>query len=139
MDTCKNLQILYLESNNLTKIENLDSLVNLRILHLDNNNIKKLENLENMVNLKQFSIKNNQIHLLENLEYCTSLEELNISKQRIGENSFLFDPNSICIISQTLISLECEKNNVEKIESFEFFGALNYLNIKGNRIHAIEV
>jgi protein phosphatase 1 regulatory subunit 42 len=48
LPTCKNLTVIYLYDNNLTKIENFEFAPNLTHLYLQNNKIKRLENLSNL-------------------------------------------------------------------------------------------
>lgn len=51
MPTCKNLTVIYLYDNNISKIENLEFAPNLTHLYLHNNQIKRLENLNNLTKL----------------------------------------------------------------------------------------
>lgn len=72
---CKNLQILYLQANIISKIENLNKLKNLQYLNLAINNIEKIENLER----------------------CESLEKLDLTLNFIG------DLESVCSLQNNLL------------------------------------
>lgn len=58
---------LYLQHNNLTKIENLDSLTNLVKLYLGYNSISVVEGLENLTFLKELHIEKQRLDLGESL------------------------------------------------------------------------
>jgi len=51
-----NLTVLYLNSNNLSEIKNLESLVNLETLYLDTNKLSSLQNLESLEKLEKLSV-----------------------------------------------------------------------------------
>lgn len=69
------MTILSLQSNRITKIENLDFLVNLRELYLSENGITKIQGLENLSKLKFLDLSSNQIEKIENVEHLKELEE----------------------------------------------------------------
>lgn len=71
-----NLTILSLQSNRLTKIENLDSLVSLTELYLSDNGLTKIENLEKLQKLRVLDLANNKIERIENIFHLQELEEL---------------------------------------------------------------
>ena len=77
LEQFKNLEILYLYKNNISKIQfltadgklfNENNLINLKELNLLNNQISKIENLNNLINLTYLDLKNNQITKIENLD-----------------------------------------------------------------------
>ncbi len=57
MDNLKNLVVLILNHNNISKIEGLDNLNNLQRLILSSNNISKIEGLDNLNNLQKLILK----------------------------------------------------------------------------------
>ncbi|KAJ1505072.1 hypothetical protein HMI54_006342 [Coelomomyces lativittatus] len=76
---CKRLKILYLQNNQITKIENLKKLKALEYLNLALNNISVIENLEGCESLKKLDLTINFIEDLEcinNLVPCRELREL---------------------------------------------------------------
>lgn len=100
LPACKDLTVLYLHDNQISKIENLESLSNLSCLYLHHNKIKKIENLQSLTKLKKLYLGYNEINVVEGLENLKNLEELHIEKQYLtnGE-SMCFDPRSIENIS----------------------------------------
>nr|XP_022917957.1 protein tilB-like [Onthophagus taurus] len=64
---CKNLEILYLQSNLISKIENLQKLKNLKYLNLAINNIEKIENLERCESLEKLDLTLNFIGDIESV------------------------------------------------------------------------
>lgn len=66
---CKDLQILYLQANLISKLENLNKLKKLQYLNLAINNIEKIENLERCESLDKLDLTLNFIGDLESV--CT--------------------------------------------------------------------
>lgn len=65
-----------MQSNRLTRISGLDSLVNLEELYLAHNALTEISGLDHLKGLRTLEISNNQIKHLCNLEHLTDLEEL---------------------------------------------------------------
>ncbi|XP_050300021.1 dynein axonemal assembly factor 11 [Anthonomus grandis grandis] len=65
---CKNLQILYLQANQISKIENLNKLKQLQYLNLAINNVEKVENLERCESLEKLDLTLNFIGDLESIK-----------------------------------------------------------------------
>jgi dynein assembly factor 1 len=61
------LKSLWLESNGIRKIENLDQQIELRCLYLHQNLLKKIENLDHLINLDTLNLSCNGISMIENL------------------------------------------------------------------------
>ncbi|XP_044753554.1 protein tilB [Coccinella septempunctata] len=66
---CRDLQILYLQANIISKIENLNKLKKLQYLNLAINNIERIENLERCESLEKLDLTLNFIGDLESV--CT--------------------------------------------------------------------
>ncbi|XP_072394865.1 dynein axonemal assembly factor 11 [Diabrotica undecimpunctata] len=76
---CKDLQILYLQANLISKIENVNKLKKLQYLNLAINNIEKIENLERCESLEKLDLTLNFIGDLEsvcNLRHNIHLRDL---------------------------------------------------------------
>ncbi|XP_060534095.1 dynein axonemal assembly factor 11 [Cylas formicarius] len=76
---CRDLQILYLQANQISKIENLNKLKKLEYLNLAINNIERIENLERCESLQKLDLTLNFIGELESvktLQANTQLREL---------------------------------------------------------------
>ncbi|XP_034251026.1 protein tilB homolog isoform X2 [Thrips palmi] len=80
------LEELSLHQEDIEKIENLQNWCReLRILLLQSNLISKLENLNKMKRLEYLNLALNNIERIENLERCESLEKLDLTLNFIGE------------------------------------------------------
>jgi protein phosphatase 1 regulatory subunit 7 len=78
-----NLTFITLQSNRLTKVEGLETLVNLKELYLSQNFIEKIENLNTLTNLEILDLAYNRISVLENLESNTLLVDLWLNNNNI--------------------------------------------------------
>jgi len=74
-----NLQVLYLDSNQISKIEGLDKLTSLQRLYLNDNQITKIEGLDNLTNLQGLYLGWNQI------TDGTPLEALLLNQKKAGK------------------------------------------------------
>ena len=70
-----NLTILSMQSNRISKIENLDKLPKLEELYLSDNGLIKLEGLDHLCKLKVLDLANNKIERIENVDSLKELEE----------------------------------------------------------------
>ncbi|KAJ3092296.1 Protein tilB [Quaeritorhiza haematococci] len=74
------LREITLHQFDIEKIENLDVYCrHLEILYLQNNQIGKIENLRKLKNLRYLNLALNNIKILENLGGCESLEKLDLT------------------------------------------------------------
>jgi internalin A len=92
-----NLTELFIQNNNLSKIENLDNLDNLEslvALHLDGNDITKLENLY-CQNLRELGFSFNKIEKLENLENLYYLETADFCSNKIKSLKNFIPPKNL--------------------------------------------
>lgn len=80
---CFNLRKLSLKSNKLTKIENLDNLKELRELDLSFNFIKRIENMKCLRKLEYLTLFQNDIQKIENLNELHHLVRLNLGSNFI--------------------------------------------------------
>ncbi|KAI4471542.1 leucine rich repeat protein [Holotrichia oblita] len=80
------LEELSLHQENVEKIENLGNWCkNLQILYLQSNLIAKIENLHKLKKLVYLNLAINNIEKIENLERCESLEKLDLTLNFIGD------------------------------------------------------
>ncbi|KAK9890846.1 hypothetical protein WA026_012192 [Henosepilachna vigintioctopunctata] len=85
---CRDLQILYLQANLISKIENLNKLKKLQYLNLAINNIEKIENLERCESLEKLDLTLNFIGDLESvcsLRNNTHFTNLNLTGNPCAE------------------------------------------------------
>ncbi|KAJ1558548.1 hypothetical protein HK405_013433, partial [Cladochytrium tenue] len=76
---CRQLEILYLQNNQIAKIENLHKLKELQYLNLALNNIRAVENLEGCESLRKLDLTVNFVHDpldVESLKGNANLREL---------------------------------------------------------------
>ncbi|KAI9144945.1 hypothetical protein BKA69DRAFT_1025371 [Paraphysoderma sedebokerense] len=80
------LQEITLHQFDIEKIENLDIYCrHLRILFLQNNQIQKIENLQKLKELEYLNLALNNITRIENLEGCESLRKLDLTVNFIDD------------------------------------------------------
>ncbi|KAL7984056.1 hypothetical protein Chor_002626 [Crotalus horridus] len=82
------LEEVSLHQQNIEKIEHLDKWCrNLKILYLQNNLISKIENVSRLKKLEYLNLALNNIEKFENLEGCEDLQKLDLTANFIGELS----------------------------------------------------
>lgn len=83
------LEEISLHQLEIEKIENIDSLCrNLRILLLQNNIISRMENLKRLKSLEYLNLAINNITLIENIAGCESLRKLDLTLNFIDVGNF---------------------------------------------------
>ncbi|KAJ3343164.1 Protein tilB [Gonapodya sp. JEL0774] len=112
---CRNLEILYLQNNQIGKIENVHKLKQLRYLNLALNNIRRIENLSRCESLQKIDLTVNFVEDLldvEELKECRELRELYL----IG-NPCSCDDDYKPFVYATLPQLHTlDSHNIEKSE-----------------------
>lgn len=87
-------------------MDHLGGFWNLTSLYLQSNEISKIENLQNLKKLRKLYLGHNCISVVENLNNMENLEELHIEKQNLPEGTSLcFDPRTLSVISVNKIHL----------------------------------
>lgn len=125
------LEELYLGSNEINEIKNLEVLTNLKSLNLTNNKITEIKNLECLTNLVKFEIANNEITEIKNLDYLKNLEILSLSGNQITEIK-----NLECLIKLKELSLD--RNKISELKNLSRLQNLEYLSLSSNRIIEIQ-
>ena len=103
-----NLSILSLQSNRLTKIENLDALVNLEELYLSENGLTKIEGLDKLINLKVLDLSINKIERIENIQNLNKVEEFWFN----GNNVSKWEDIDVLKVLESLKCLYLEHNPI---------------------------
>jgi hypothetical protein len=80
---------LYLNENNIQKIENFGQFNSLQILEISGNHLENLENIDTFKELRILIADNNKISLLELNRLQKSLQNLSLSKDYIYEENNL--------------------------------------------------
>jgi len=134
LDGFSNLMYLYLNDNQIQKLENLN-FGKLVYLDLSNNLIRKIENLENLIQLEHLNLEKNCISILENLKSNQNLEFLNISKQYLTKNQiFTIDENFISEENR-LTTILLDSNNINDITSLKILTNLEKLTLNDNILY----
>jgi small GTP-binding protein len=136
------LEALYLSSNEISHIGNIDGLQSLTRLSLDNNNLNDIDQLFQLNKLTHLSITENHVESIAGIEKLSQLIELDISRNAIRNlddiNSlpnlkyFRFIANPVVIIPEqvfnrlgailyepSLETLRLLKNEIVKTQLFE--------------------
>jgi hypothetical protein len=124
----KNLQILNLEENSISKIENLDKCTSLTYLNLNKNNISYIENLHYNLNLEKLSLNCNNISKLENLSKNLKIKTLSLGKNKISMIDEL--ELQIPFIEELILSENLIKNLPQEIS----MPYLKYIDLNDNKI-----
>ena len=80
-----NLRELYLQSNQISRIEGLDGCPKLQRLWLTDNRIVKIENVQALGDLRELWLQGNRIGRIQNVETLVNLENLQLSNNRIAD------------------------------------------------------
>ncbi|OXA52094.1 Protein tilB [Folsomia candida] len=84
----QSLEEISLHQEKLERIELLDRVCrNLKILLMQNNSISKIENVSRLKNLEYLNLALNMVEKIENLEGCESLKKLDLTLNFVGDIS----------------------------------------------------
>jgi internalin A len=131
IDTLANLTKLSLGNNQISKMQGIDTLENLTYLELGYNQISKIEGIDTLVNLTDLSLQNNQISKIEGIEKLVNLTELSLGYNQISKIEGV----------DTLVNLRylgLSGNQISKIEGIEKLENLTLLRLNRNQISKIE-
>ncbi|XP_077480787.1 protein phosphatase 1 regulatory subunit 42 [Stigmatopora argus] len=139
LSECRNLSVLYLYDNQVTRIHNLDFAHNLTHLYLQNNNITVIENLSHLRKLYKLYLGGNKISMLEGLENLGELEELHMESQRLppGEK-LLFDPKTLRSLAKSLCVFNVSNNNLDEICHLAVLTEIQHFSAAENKLHDVE-
>lgn len=113
------LKYLYLDNNNISRIDGLETNKSLRVLSLTANQIQKIENLPNLW-LEELNLSANQLTKIEGLETLPVLRSLDLSKNQITKLKGLETIES-------LKSLNMSLNTISKINQLRYIKNLPLL------------
>ncbi|KAG7262265.1 hypothetical protein CRUP_000086, partial [Coryphaenoides rupestris] len=133
LSVCRNLTVLYLYDNRITRMCDLGSAPKLTHLYLQNNCISRMENLSNLPRLSKLIV------VVEGLERLTELRELHVEKQRLppGEK-LLLEPRTLLGLAASLRVLNINQNNVDDISDLDVLQELTHFSAADNKLHDIE-
>ncbi len=96
---CMNLKGLYLNDNNIRKIENLEGLENLELLSFINCKIDSMNGLGKLVSLKSLNLKGNNISDFSEISKLINLKFINVNGNKTNDKAALKQLNkNIAII-----------------------------------------
>ncbi|CAF1152439.1 unnamed protein product [Adineta steineri] len=132
---CRQLTVIYLYDNILTKIENLNFAENLTHLYLQNNRLQKLENLDCCPKLQKLYLGGNQIQVLEGLDKNIHIKEIYIENQRLPQGEKLvFEPRTLQCLSHGLEILNVSGNNLDSLTELSCLEKLQELSASNNSL-----
>ena len=114
-----------------------EELTNLKLLYLQGNQIAKIEGLESNSNLQRLNLSRNLISRLEGLQACGRLEELDLGYQTV-DVPFLLEEQSIITISRPLRKLKLNSCNLLEIAHLQFCDSVDELDLSDNQIEFSE-
>ncbi len=127
MLSIKELLKLDLSNNNISTIENLETLTGLEVLNLSDNRIDSIQNLSTMVSLQRLSLKGNKIAEIKNLESLDKLTMLDLWKNDINIIKGLEN-------NKQLVYLGLSENKIENIQNISHLSKLKNLYLGHNSI-----
>jgi len=133
LDNFFNLQVLWLNNNQLTSICGLSNLTKLKSLYLHENFIETISGLENLVNLEVLIMSRNMISKIEGLENLQSLTTLDLDNNRIKDTKCI-DGIACCKKIQILHLAQNGMEGGDPIEILQQLPDLRVLNLEGNPI-----
>jgi Leucine-rich repeat (LRR) protein len=125
------LKRMYLNNNQIKKIDGLDNLARLNTLTMNRNHVTRIEGIENLGNLKVLDLGNNLIFKIEGLDGLENLEDLYLENNIISRMENLDD-------LKKLKQLGLYTNRIEKMEGLDSLENLEQLNLRDNRIEEID-
>ena len=124
----RDIQLLYINLNKITQIENLNQFTNLVELYIQNNKISKLTNLPNT--LIKLDISNNDLHTIEGIEQAHKLKWLNIENNAIKSIKEIVKLKNLT----ELYSAGNFIHNEKECYSLKVLNCLEIVDISGNDI-----
>ncbi|KAE8747192.1 hypothetical protein FOCC_FOCC006059 [Frankliniella occidentalis] len=135
ISACRNLKVLYLQNNQLQRVENLEFATQLTHLYLQRNNILKMNGFDGLVALQKLYLGHNSISVVEGLENLKCLQELHVEHQKLcpGEE-IMFDPRSIAALGYTLNVLNLQGNGLTSLEDLVGLDRIRILLVSSNNL-----
>mmetsp|Transcript_5724 Transcript_5724/g.8042 ORF Transcript_5724/g.8042 Transcript_5724/m.8042 type:complete len:300 (-) Transcript_5724:217-1116(-) len=143
-ELCSNLRVLYLHDNNISKmVEQPLKIPKVTHLYLQNNEVDKVEGLQKAASLSKLYLSGNKISTFEGLEHCSSLSELHLSDQNLeddcGKSSCMEIPEaSLRAMSRTLTTLTVANAGITTLEPFLLLNSLERLDASRNKLDDIK-
>jgi dynein assembly factor 1 len=108
-----NVEVVWLQSNWIEKIEGLGHLTKLKYLYLQDNMITKIENLESLHGLERLDLSKNRITKIEGLAQLGNLKDLMIASNRLASSDSIAE---LVTVAESLAFLNLSENRIEQDE-----------------------
>lgn len=137
LQKCKQLRILNLDINQISKLANLSHLSNLTELSLQNNRVTVMEGLSSLTKLRRLDLSFNQISRLEGISELHMLEYLELGRNQISDVSALTSSNNRLVF---LTELYLYMNSLKSFPKSVSLPQLRLLNLNRNQdLHALHL
>lgn len=122
-----NLELLFLNDNNIAEIKGFEKLTELECLYLNRNKIAEIKGLDKLTNLRRLDLSYNQITEIKGLENLERLGSLDLQENQIKELTGLEN-------LRNLGTLELNCNQISEIKGLENLNELFYVSFAYNNI-----
>ncbi|UJR31386.1 hypothetical protein I4U23_018880 [Adineta vaga] len=124
--------VILLDHNEISKVENLDRFSQLTQLSLSHNRLIDIHLLHRIRSVQKLNLSYNLIDSIDSLKTLQNLVMLNISNNNIPSIGIL---NNCC----TLQSLDASENCIQQIEDLSQLTSLKYLNLHKNFLDTLNL
>ncbi|XP_030205647.1 protein phosphatase 1 regulatory subunit 42 isoform X1 [Gadus morhua] len=139
LSVCRNLTVLYLYDNQISRISNLGFACRLTHLYLQNNCIGHMEDLCQLECLAKLYLGGNCIAVVEGLERLTKLKELHVENQRLAPGEkLLLDPRTLLCLADSLCVLNISQNAVDDVWDLGVLRGLTHLSATDNLLQRVQ-
>ncbi|KAJ3095047.1 hypothetical protein HDU97_007329 [Phlyctochytrium planicorne] len=134
LNMCKNLSVLYLYDNKISKIAGLELCKNLSRLYLQNNQIETIEGLDcGLDRLTDLHLSGNKLTLITGLHALPSLETLHVDHQKTSQ-PLEFDVASMEALGNSLKHLTATSNRIKDLTPLTALGKIQDIDLSNNDI-----
>jgi hypothetical protein len=98
-------------------------------LFLQNNEIERLEGFDELVNLQFLNLRGNKIQFVDGLSSLKVLETLHLDKQRLNGQPIVFDPECLHSLAECLKVLTCTQNLIHDLQPLQSLESLQDLDL----------
>lgn len=132
-----NLEILYIDSNQIEDYSKLNELSNLKVLGISENNLTNINMVENLTNLEELQAYNNKIEDISILNNNTNIKSLNLNGNNLN-NEDIEVLKTMQNLEELGISNNEQINQVSQIEGLTNLKGLTLSNSKIKDVSGIE-
>ncbi|XP_041842902.1 leucine-rich repeat-containing protein 49 isoform X2 [Melanotaenia boesemani] len=130
LDVMKELQLLNVQHNLITRIQHLSHLQQLILLNLHDNHIADMTGIEALWSLRILMLGKNRIHKICSLEKLSKLHILDLHDNQIGRIEHISHLSELRV-------LNLSGNHISKVENLQGMDSLTELNLQRNYISCV--